>query len=164
MCEVTQANYVRGNGFFRVGMCIWGLVILHGENTSFRIRTSRKVVSDTLSNIESCGTYLYRRAIHILFTSTFSRSGSLGCCYPASQQKWNKGRYSLSLDTIYSHSLPHWVPLSCMWFLGSVGPTENTHREGENKHLIQTCSCLNVLLLLQHLDSNKVQIIFKIFS
>lgn len=54
------------------------------------------------------------------------------------------------------------LQLSCMWFLGSVGPTENTHREGENKHLIETCSCLNVLLLLQHLDINKVQLIFKV--
>lgn len=67
--------------------------------------------------------------------------------------------------TPFTHAL-HLVelPLSCIWFLGSVGPTENTHREGENKHLIQTCSCLDVLLLLQHLDINKVQLIFEVFS
>lgn len=60
--------------------------------------------------------------------------------------------------TPFTHAL-HLVelPPSCMWFLGSVGPTENTH-------LIQTCSCLNVLLILQHLDINKVQLIFKVFS
>lgn len=152
-------------GFIGCGMCIWGLVILHGENKSlFRIRTSRKGVSDTQSSIESCGTYLYRRAIHFLFTASFSRSGSLVAA-AAHLNKSGTRADTASHLTPFTHAL-HLVelPLSCMWFLGSVGPTENTHREGENKHLIQTCSCLDVWLLLQHLDINKAQLIFKVYT
>lgn len=150
-------------GFIGCGMCIWDLVILHSENTSL-FPVGKLSVTHCLTLKVVAHICIEEPSIFFLLWLSLDQAHWIAAA--AHLNKSGTKAKTASHLTPFTHAL-HLIelPLSCMWFLGSVGPTENTHSEGENKHLIRTCSCLNcLLLLLQHLDINKVQLIFKVFS